>query len=317
MIISRRSVLTAAAAGVTAFATRGLAQAAPREFRIGFQKSGAIVIAKQKGVIERRLNALGVETVRWLEFPAGPPLLEALSVGSVDFGTTGDTPPIFAQAAGADLIYAATIPQASSAVLVPANSSIGVVAELKGRKIAFTKGSSSHNFTVQVLKKAGLALTDVTPVNLSPADAAAAFARGSIDAWTIWDPFFALAEKNQNAKAIARIEGVVESNSFYLANRSFAKLHPGILKATIDELAAIGDWAEKNRDNLAEILAEATGVDLVAQRTAVARAKFAVGPLTSEAIANQQLIADEFHRLGLIPRPISVQEAAWTPPAAI
>ena len=166
--------------------------------------------------------------------PSGPPLLEALSVGSVDFGTTGDTPPIFAQAAGADLVYAATIPQASSAVLVPEGSPIASVAALRGKKIAFTKGSSSHNFIVQVLKKAGIAYTEVTPVYLSPADAAAAFARGSVDAWTIWDPFFALAEKNQKAKPIVRIEGIVDSHSFYLANGAFAKSHPRILKAAID-----------------------------------------------------------------------------------
>jgi sulfonate transport system substrate-binding protein len=318
MNLSRRSLLLAAAATAGAATTRSLAQPAspPREFRIGFQKSGAIVVAKQRGDIERRLRPLGIEAVKWLEFQSGPPLLEALSVGSIDFGTTGDTPPIFAQAAGADLVYAATIPQASSAVLVPEGSPIATVAALRGKRIAFTKGSSSHNFTVQVLKKAGIAFADVTPVHLSPADATAAFARGSVDAWTIWDPFFALAERNQKAKPIARIEGVVDSHSFYLANGAFAKSHPRILKAAIDELAATGRWAEENRGELAHILAEATGVDIEAQRVAAARAKYAVGPLTTEAIADQQLIADEFHRLGLIPKSISVRDVAWTAPAA-
>jgi sulfonate transport system substrate-binding protein len=317
MILSRRSILIAGAA-TAATAARGFAQtpAVPHDFRIGFQKSGAIVVAKQQGAIEQRLKGLGVGAVKWLEFQSGPPLLEALSVGSVDFGTTGDTPPIFAQAAGADLVYAATIPQASSAVLVPETSAITAVSELKGKRIAFTKGSSSHNFTVQVLKQAGIAFSEITPVHLSPADAAAAFARGAVDAWTIWDPFFALAEKNQKARPIARIEGVVPSHSFYLANRRFAAAHPHVLKAALGELAQVGEWAEANRNALAEILADVTGVDVEAQRVAVSRARYRVGPLTAEAIANQQLIADEFHRLGLIPRTINVRDAAWTQPTA-
>jgi sulfonate transport system substrate-binding protein len=317
MILSRRSFLIASAATAAAM-PRGFAQtpAVPNEFRIGFQKSGAIVVAKQQGAIEQSLKRLGVGAVKWLEFQSGPPLLEALSVGSVDFGTTGDTPPIFAQAAGADLVYAATIPQASSAVLVPETSAITAVSELKGKRIAFTKGSSSHNFTVQVLKQVGIAFSEITPVHLSPADAAAAFARGAVDAWTIWDPFFALAERNQKARAIARIEGIVPSHSFYLANRRFAGAHPQVLKAAIAELAQVGEWAEANRSALAEILAEVTGVDVEAQRVAVSRARYRVGPLTAEAVANQQLIADEFHRLGLIPKPISVRDAAWTQPTA-
>lgn len=316
MTLSRRTVLSGAAAALLPVGARAQG-APPREFRIGFQKGGAIVVAKQQGAIERRLVSLGVGAVKWLEFQSGPPLLEALSVGSVDLGTTGDTPPIFAQAAGADLLYVATIPQSDSAVLVPEGSPLRAVAELKGKRVAFTKGSSAHNFTVQALRKAGLSLTDVTPVHLSPADAAAAFARGSVDAWTVWDPFFALAEKNQKARAIARIEGTVASHGFYLANGRFTRAHPAIVKGAIDELARVGEWAEGNREALAQILSDATGVDIEAQRVAAARAAYRVRPLTSEAIENQQRIADEFHRLGLIPKAIDVRAAAWTAPASI
>jgi sulfonate transport system substrate-binding protein len=313
--ISRRAVL-GAAASAPLLSARLAAEERPREFRIGFQKSGAIVVAKQQGAIERRLKPLGIESVKWLEFQSGPPMLEAMSVGSVDFGTVGDTPPIFAQAAGADLVYVATLPQSDSAVLVPESSTVRSVAELKGKKIAFTKGSSAHNFTVQAVKKAGLAFTDIAPIHLSPADAAAAFARGSVDAWTIWDPFFALAEKNQRARAIARVNDTVASHQFYLANGRFAKASPGIVKAALEELGRVGEWAEGNREALAQILTEVNGLDIDAQRIAVRRARFAVRPLTTQALADQQVIADEFHRLGLIPKPISVRDIAWTAPAA-
>src|SRR5215207_5631140 len=208
-MITRRDLLVSAT-GLTLVAVAGApvyAAGTSGELRIGSQKSGSILVAKQQGLIERRLSALGVGPVKWIEFPAGPPLLEALSVGSVDVGTAGDTPPIFAQAASADLLYVARIPASGSAILVPEHSPLRGLTDLKGKRVAFTKGSSSHNVTVEALKSAGLGYADITPVYLSPADSSAAFARGSVDAWTIWDPFFALAEKNQRARVLARVPG--------------------------------------------------------------------------------------------------------------
>ena len=156
--------------------------------RIGYQRNGILVVAKQQGVIEERLKRFG-HTVRWVEFSFGPPLLEALSLDGIDFGQTGDAPPIFAQAAGGNLVYAATQEAGNSGlgILLPKGSQIGALAELKGKRVAFAKGSSAHNFTVAALEKAGLTYADIEPVTLAPADAAAAFARGSIDAWTIWE----------------------------------------------------------------------------------------------------------------------------------
>jgi sulfonate transport system substrate-binding protein len=315
-MITRRDLLMSAAGLALAAAPPAWAAGVPGELRIGFQKNGAILVAKQQGAIERRLSVLGVGAVKWIEFPAGPPLLEALSVGSIDVGATGDTPPIFAQAAGADLLYVARIPASGSAILVPESSPLRSLADLKGARVAFTKGSSSHNVTVEALKKAGLAYADITPVYLSPADAAAAFARGSVDAWTIWDPFFALAERNQRARVLARVEDIVTSSSFYLANARFAKGRPDVLKAVIEELGRAGTWADANRDALAQVLSEATGVDLEAQRVAVRRARYGVEPITPEIAAQQQAIADQFHKLGLIPKPIIVRDAVWTPPAS-
>ena len=174
-----------------------------KEFRVGYQKGSAIlVIAKQREVFEKRLKKLGVDNVKWVEFQFGPPLLEALGAGAVDIGVVGDTPPIFAQAAGANLVYVASAPASASAILVPKDSAIKVVADLKGKKVAIAKGSSSHNLTVQALAKDGLSFDDIEPVYLAPADAVAAFATGGVDAWAIWDPYFAIAENKHNARML-------------------------------------------------------------------------------------------------------------------
>ncbi|MBX9869328.1 MAG: aliphatic sulfonate ABC transporter substrate-binding protein, partial [Burkholderiaceae bacterium] len=171
--------------------------------RIGFQKYGTLTLLKGAGTLDKRLAALGVE-VKWNEFPAGPQLLEGLNVGSIDFGTTGEAPPIFAQAAGADLVYVGNEPPApgGEAIVIPKDSPLKSVAELKGKKVALNKGSNVHYLLVKALEKAGVAYADIQPVFLPPADARAAFERGSVDAWAIWDPFLAAAEKQLGAKIL-------------------------------------------------------------------------------------------------------------------
>ncbi len=213
----------------------------PAEFRVGYQKGSAIlVIAKQRQVFETRLKEIGIQNVKWVEFQFGPPLLEALGAGAVDIGVVGDTPPIFAQAARSELVYVASAPASASAILVRKDSPIRRVEDLKGKKVAIAKGSSSHNLTVQALAKHGLSFKDITPVYLSPADAVAAFATGSVEAWTIWDPYFAIAETKHDARVLLSTDVPgLESNSFYLANRGFAQKHPDVLKAALEELAGV------------------------------------------------------------------------------
>ncbi len=162
----------------------------PKEVRIGFQKGSAILLlARKQQVVETRLKALGVPSVKCVEFQFGPPMLEALGAGVIDLGSVGDTPPIFAQAGGSNLVYAAATPSAQHAVLVPKNSPLKTLADLKGKKVAFGKGSSAHNVTVKALAQAGLGFQDIVPTYLSPADATAAFNGGNIDAWVVWDPY--------------------------------------------------------------------------------------------------------------------------------
>ena len=127
-----------------------ITQASAETLRIGYQKYGSLVLLRADGGLERRLAEHGID-VSWTEFPAGPQLLEGLNVGAVDFGTTGETPPVFAQAAGADLLYVAHEPPAplSEAILLPKDSPIQSIADLKGKRVAFNKGSNVHYLLVR------------------------------------------------------------------------------------------------------------------------------------------------------------------------
>ncbi|KMO29003.1 ABC transporter substrate-binding protein, partial [Methylobacterium tarhaniae] len=208
-MIDRRTLLAAALAGAALPATLPALAAPADTLRIGYQKNGILVVAKQQGAIEAKLKPLGVG-VAWVEFSFGPPLLEAISLGAIDFGPTGDAPPIFAQAAGGPLVYAAAMEAGGSnaAILVQKDSPIRTLADLKGRRVAFAKASSAHNFTIAALEKAGLTYRDIEPVTLAPADAAAAFARGSVDAWTIWDPYFAIAEMQPSTRVLTLADDI-------------------------------------------------------------------------------------------------------------
>lgn len=307
--------LAAAAFGLT---PASAAEPALKEFKVGYQKAGLPVIARHQQLIEAALAPEGT-TVRWVEFPSGPPLLEALNAGAVDLGWTGDAPPIFAQAAGANLVYVAALPSngAGEAILVPADSPVHSVAELKGRNVGVTKGSSANNLLVAALERAGLAYSDITPVYLSPADAAAAFASGKIDAWSIWDPFFAIAELRHSPRMLTTTRAELKVNTYVLANKSFAATHPAVIIKAEDALKQSAQWADAHRPEVAKVLSDVTGVDIAAQTRAADRAEFAVYPLSDAIVAGQQQTADRFFRLGLIPRAIVVKDAVWVRPAAL
>ena len=311
---SRRQLLAASLASVATLGTLGASNAAwaqdgKRVLRIGYQK-GWLSILKQRGTLEKRLAEQGVG-VKWTEFPAGPVLLEGLNVGSIDFGTVGEAPPIFAQAAGANLVYVGNEPAspASEAIVVPKGSSLRTLADLKGKKIALNKGSNVHYLLLKALEKAGVAYADIQPVFLPPADARAAFERGSVDAWAIWDPFLAAAEKQLGARVLADGKGLVANYQFYLASRTYAEKHPEILRIVLDEVARVDDWGRNNPEEVAAILSAQTGLSKDVVALAASRYAYGVKPVSVDVIASQQRVADAFSSLKLIPKPIVVKDA--------
>jgi sulfonate transport system substrate-binding protein len=299
-------------ATLTALGLLGTAQAWADNalVRIGYQKYGTLTILKGKGDLEKRLAPLGVN-VKWVEFPAGPQLLEGLNVGSIDFGNVGEAPPIFAQAAGADLVYVANQPPAPSAeaIVVPKGSTVKSLAELKGKKIALNKGSNVHYLLVKTLEKAGLKYTDIQPVFLAPADARAAFERGSVDAWAIWDPFLAAAEKQIGARVLVDGRNAVANNQFYLASRPYANQNPGVIKAIVSELQKVDVWAGSDPKAAAKILSPEIGLNLDITELSVHRFTLGIQLITLKVAEQQQQIADTFFALKLIPKAIRIADA--------
>ena len=285
-----------------------------KEIRIGYQKTGVLTVAKGLGFLDQRFEKDGIK-VKWVEFSFGPPLLEALNAGSLDYGYTGDSPPIFAQAARANLLYVGAIPARGygQAIITLPNSPIKQITDLKGKKVGVAKASSAHNLLIAALESNGLSFKDIEPAYLAPADAAAAFATGAIDAWSIWDPFFAIAEQQGRGARVLPIDrAATAQNSFFLGNREFTNKNPDIIKAINEEVARATQWVNDNRDKAAQVFAEATGVSIGAQKISVERAEYTFGPLTEDVLTQQQQVADRFARLGLIPKPIAVRDIVWS-----
>ena len=316
----RRTLAAIVIVALAALPATGAFAQKKEELRIGYQKYGTLTLLKARGDLEKRLAPLGID-VKWTEFPAGPVLLEGLNVGSIDFGTVGEAPPIFAQAAGADLVYVANQPPSPSAeaIVVPKDSAIKSVAELKGKKVALNKGSNVHYLLVKALEKAGVKYSEIQPVFLAPADARAAFEPGSVDAWVIWDPFLAAAEKQLGARVLADGKGIVSNHQFYLASRPYAEKHPQVIQAIVDELAKLDRWAEGNSKEVAAFLAPQIGLDVGIAEVAAGRFAYGVQPISPAVAAEQQKIADTFYELKLIPKAIRIADslpAATTKTAA-
>lgn len=310
--ISRRRFIAgvAAATAVGTSTSPVWAQKATRTLRIGHQK-GWLSILKARGTLEKRLAPLGVN-VTWTEFNAGPVQLEALNVGAIDFGDVGEAPPIFAQAAGAPLVYAgATVPRPKlEAIIVPKGSPIKTVADLKGKRVAYNKGSNVQYFLVKLLEKHGLKYNDVQSVFLPPPDARAAFEKGAVDAWIIWDPFLASAQKTLDAQLLADATGLAKNRGYYFTSREFATHNTDVLKIAIEEVNNIDTWVSKNKPAAAVELSQVLGLDKSITEVYVSRAAYGTAPVTQAILEEQQGIADTFFELKLIPKKLNLLHAA-------
>jgi len=303
---SVRKIIASLMFAALAFAP-AVAQAQDKVIRVGFQKYGNLILLKGKGWLEKKVAPLGFK-VEWKEFPSGPPLLEALNVGAIDFGHAGEAPPIFAQAAGAPFLYVAYEPPApkGEAILVPKDSTIKTLSDLKGKKVALNKGSNVHYLLVKALEKAGVKYSQIEPVFLAPADARAAFERRSVDAWVIWDPFQAAAEIATGAKTLADGTGLAPNHQFYLAGQKFTEANPHVLDAVIAAVAEIDAWANGKERAVAEELSAGIGIPAPVLEIALKRQTYGIRQLDAEVVAEQQRIADTFYALGLLPKPVVV-----------
>jgi sulfonate transport system substrate-binding protein len=281
--------------------------------RIGYQKSGAFLLMKNEGSLEKSLGPLGYR-VEWKEFPSGPPLLEALNAGSLDVGHSGDAPLIFAQAAGIAFEYiGATSPAPESAgIVVPNASTIQAVSGLRGKRVAFAKGSSSHFLLARALAEAALSFNDIKPVYLQPSEARAALQSGSVDAWAIWDPYYAAAEVDGEARVLRNGEGLSAHREFYFARKDFLAAHPEIVAPLLAALRETGERALKDPAATAKFLAAKLGVgEAVMLKSELRKPRYGAEPMSPESIGEQQQVADTFFQLGLVPKAIHTGDAVF------
>lgn len=285
------------------------------EIRIGHQKSGSLVFLKDQKFLEQELAKQKIQ-VKWVEFPSGPAMLEALNTGNLDFATTGEAPPVFAQAASSGLVYVAHEKASpdSEGLLIPKGSTITDPKQLKGKRIAVTKGSSAHYTLVQALKKYGIAYTDVQPIYLQPSDARAAFEQGNVDAWVVWEPYRAAAEKQLGARTLFNAEGLKPSYSFYLARKEFAAEHPELIQAVVAQVDKADQAINADLEGFGKITAKLIGLPEDIAIEGVKRRQYGASFITPDVVAEQQKVADAFYELKLIPKHVQVKDIVWQAP---
>lgn len=282
---------------------------------VGYFAFGDLVKAKK--VLEPRFQALGVK-VNWVgPFPAGPQLIESLNAGRVDVGSVGESPPIFAQAAGiTEVAYLATGKPnkgESSAIVVRADSPIKKIADLKGRKITFQRGSGLHYFVVRALKEVGLKITDVQAVNLTLAESRDAFIQNKIDVWVAFDPFFALVQKTIPIRILRNAAGISTSGGFYIGRRQFVNQNPELVRVYLEEVDKLGEWAEKNPSEVAKVLSTQLKIDAPILETVARRRTYRLKRLAPAVLGEQQKVADFYFEEKIIPRQVNVKDILLTP----
>ena len=281
--------------------------------RIGYQPVGvAQDVVRLQGTIERDYAAKGAK-VQWVNFAAGPELMQAMGTGNVDIGGGGDTVPIFAQAAGVPFVYIANTPIVKPwglAVLVHGNSSIKTVQDLRGKTVALVKGTGSHYFFVQALERAHVSYADIKPIYLEPADAAAAFTSGRIDAWVAWDPYITLATSKLNARILVDQTGIPSNGGFLLASRKFATAHPELIGPVINEFQKTGDWAGQHPQDAVNIVQNSVSIAPAQLLKLVQNGSGTTyRPMDDKIVALQQKEADAFYKLGVLRQKIDVKDA--------
>jgi sulfonate transport system substrate-binding protein len=319
MIHRRQALRAAAALGLLALTSVAGRAAEARSLRIGFQKSSTLIaLLKQDAALEKALAPLGV-TVSWHEFTSGLPIMEALNAGQIDVSAdVADTVPIFAQAAQARITYVAqeaASPKAQ-AILVNAASPLKSVAELKGRKVAVTKGAGSHYLLLAALAAEGLPFKAISPAYLTPSDGRAALASGSVEAWVAWDPFLSAAEQQSGARILRDGTGLSQYKRYYLAGADYAAQRADVLAILFGKLRETGAWVKADPEAAASRLGALWKLDPAIVLQANARRSYAVEPVTREGLSEQQTIADAFRAEGLLPRAVDASALPiWSPPA--
>ncbi|TCF96909.1 sulfonate ABC transporter substrate-binding protein [Paraburkholderia strydomiana] len=247
--------------------------------------------------------------IEWFNFPAAQPLGEALNAGAVDVGGLGDAPLVFALAAGARVraVAATRSNPLDLAIVVGPQSPLTEVANLKGKRLATTRGSIGHYLALAALKKANLSASDVTFVFLAPADAKAALASGSVDAWSVWDPYTALGESRDHDRIIANGVGLSEGLSYQVATETAIAAKRAQLADFLRRVATGQRWALTHPDEVAAMQSRVTGLPTDVLKTVYQRGQVHPVAIDDSVVAAQQRTADTYEAASVIRAHLDVR----------
>lgn len=287
---------------------------------IGFQKGNTLNLLKARGNLDERLEEMGY-SVNWQEFAIGTALLEALNTDKIDFGHASDANSVFSAAGGRPIQYVASeTPYPEGVALVSKKGSgIESVKDLLGKKIGVTKGGNMHYLLLRALEENGYDESDVQTVYYTGAsDGLSAFQQGSFDVLGTWDPYLAIIESQVETTTVTSGLDMTDNRTFYFGSADILKDKPEVVKAILEELEVSDQWANGNKDGVAEILAEELGLDKEPLQTANNRRSFGVLPVDEAAVTEQQRLADTFFGIKLFEKPITIadsvtEDAPWIP----
>lgn len=277
---------------------------------IGYQKADPVDIARQHGELIKKMKAKGYQVV-FKEFSDGAALMTALKSGAIDYARVGDTPPVTAKAAGTDiaLIAAGATKEYGSGILVGKNSQITNLKQLKGKTIAYQKGTAAQYLIIQALKKAGLSTNDVKLVNMDQSSASVAFAKGSVDAWVTWDPYTATAQVNQGAKLLTNGTGLAKNRDFLISTQNYAKTHTALSKLLTTYINDDMTWANNHHTQLIAMLSKTLKLlDAVIQKM-VERRTYAMALVKADSsiVDEENQIANTFYQEGVVTEKVDMK----------
>jgi sulfonate transport system substrate-binding protein len=259
---------------------------------------------------QARLTAAGLLSklpfkVTWSDFTSGPPMLQAMGAGAIDIGSVGDAPPVFAAAGGEKIAIVGTAEgnPDGSAIVVPRNSPIRSIAQLKGKRIAVAQGSSADYHLLTVLNKARISVHQVTLDYLQPADGLAALTSGHVDAWDVWSPYIEQVAGQDNARILVNGAGFGSPYSFTVASRA-ALADPAKATAIRDYLKLLDEaytWTDTHLSAWASAWGKATGLPDSVMLVAAKDATYQPVPITPAVVSAEQQVSNAFTSAGLIP----------------
>ncbi|MCZ2765089.1 aliphatic sulfonate ABC transporter substrate-binding protein [Lacticaseibacillus paracasei] len=277
---------------------------------IGYQKADPVDIARQHGELIKKMKAKGYQVV-FKEFSDGAALMTALKSGAIDYARVGDTPPVTAKAAGTDiaLIAAGATKEYGSGILVGKNSQITNLKQLKGKTIAYQKGTAAQYLIIQALKKAGLSTNDVKLVNMDQSSASVAFAKGGVDAWVTWDPYTATAQVNQGAKLLTNGTGLAKNRDFLISTQNYAKTHTALSKLLTTYINDDMTWANNHHTQLIAMLSKTLKLSDAVIQKMVERRTYAMALVKADSsiVDEENQIANTFYQEGVVTEKVDMK----------